>query len=98
MRRFFSQEVPVDLRDSKWDYPTMTTTADSKKRIVLPVARPGDVFDIQRQGDGQFVLLRLTRPESEARLTRAQCLRAIDVAPLHPKMDWETLRELTREP
>jgi hypothetical protein len=90
--------IPVDAGHRKWDYPTMTTTADSKKRIVLPVARPGDVFDIQRQGEGQFVLLRLTRPEPEARLTRAQCLRAIDAAPLHPKMDWATLRELTREP
>ena len=76
----------------------MTTTADSKKRVVLPVARPGDVFDIQRQGDGHFVLLRLARPEPEGRLTRAQCLRAIQSAPLRPKMDWATLRELTREP
>ena len=94
----FSPEVPVDAGHGKWDYPTVTTTADSKKRIVLPVARPGDVFDIQRQGDGRFVLLRLTRPEPEARLTRAQCLRAMDAAPLQPKMDWATLRELTREP
>jgi hypothetical protein len=76
----------------------MTATTDSKKRIVLPVARPGDVFDIQRQGEGHLVLLRLTRPEPEAKLTRAQCLRAIDAAPLRPKMDWATLRELTREP
>jgi len=90
--------IPVDAKHCKWDYPTMTTTADSKKRIVLPVAKPGEVFDIQRQGEDQFVLLRLTRPEPEARLTRAQCLRAIDAAPLHPMMDWATLRELTREP
>jgi hypothetical protein len=76
----------------------MTTTADSKKRVVLPVARPGDVFDIQRQGEGQFVLMRLARPEPKARLTRAECLKAIDSAPLQPKMDWPALRELTREP
>ena len=76
----------------------MTTTADSKKRIVLPTARPGDVFDVQRQGEGHFMLVRLARPEPKARLTRTQCLRAIGAAPLHPKMDWETLRELTREP
>ncbi|MFZ4777340.1 MAG: hypothetical protein ACOYM3_18385 [Terrimicrobiaceae bacterium] len=90
--------IPVDAGHSKWDYPTMTTTADSKKRIVLPVAKPGDVFDIQRQGEGRFVLLRLARPEPESRLTRAQCLRAIAASPLHPKMDWVSLRELTREP
>jgi hypothetical protein len=76
----------------------MTTTADSKKRIVLPTAKPGDVFDIQHRGDGRFMLLRLARPEPEPRLTRAQCLRAIDTAPLRPMMDWVALRELTREP
>jgi len=76
----------------------MTTTADSKKRIVLPTASPGDVFDIQRFGDGQFMLVRLTRPELKTQLTQAQCLRAIRAAPLCPKMDWETLRGMTREP
>jgi len=75
----------------------MTTTVDSKKRIVLPAASPGDVFDIQRHGEGQFVLLRLERPEPKARLTRAQCLQAIAAAPLQPTMDWATLRGLTRE-
>ena len=76
----------------------MTTTADSKKRVVLPTARPGDVFDVQRFGEGQFMLVRLARPEPKAPLTRAQCLRAIASAPLHPTMDWETLKGLTREP
>ena len=76
----------------------MTTTVDSKKRIVLPAARPGDVFDIQHHGEGRFTLQRLERPEPKARLTRAQCLQAIAAAPLHPKMDWATLRGLTRKP
>ena len=89
---------PVDPACRQWDIPTMTTTADSKKRIVLPTARPGDVFDVQRQGEGSFVLVRLARPEPQARLTRAQCLRAIGAAPLRPKLDWATLRRLTREP
>jgi len=76
----------------------MTTTADNKKRIVLPAARPGDVFDVQRHGEGQFMLVRLERPNPKARLTHAQCLRAIGAAPLRLKMDWKTLRKLTREP
>ena len=76
----------------------MTTTADSKRRVVLPTARPGDVFDVQRQADGHFVLVRLERPEPKARMTRAQCLQAIEASPIQPKMDWETLRKLTREP
>lgn len=76
----------------------MTTRADSKKRIVLSAASPGDVFDIQDLGDGRFTLVRLARPEPRARLTRTQCLQAIAAAPLHSKMDWATLRGLTREP
>jgi hypothetical protein len=76
----------------------MVSILDSKKRIVLPIANPGDVFDIQRQGDGHFVLLRLARPEPKVRLTRDECLQAIESSPLHPKMDWTALRELTREP
>lgn len=75
----------------------MTAKADSKKRVVLPKARPGDVFDVQDHGDGRFTLVLLARPEPKARLTKAQCLKAIAAAPLHPKMDWATLRRLTRE-
>ena len=82
----------------EWDNPTMTTTADSKKRVVLPGAKPGDVFDVQRNGDGRFLLVRLERPAPAPRMSRAQCLRAIAAAPLDLKMDWETLRALTREP
>lgn len=81
-----------------WDNPTMTTTADSKKRIVLPAAKPGDVFDVQSERDGQFVLVRLERPKPKAQMNRTQCLRAIAAAPLHPKMDWESLKALTQEP
>lgn len=75
----------------------MTTKADSKKRVVLPAARPGDVFDIQRQGEDQFLLIRLVKPAAKARMTREQCLRAIRVSPLRPTMEWEALRRLTRE-
>jgi len=82
-----------------WDYPTMpVTTADKKKRVVLPVARPGDVFDVQQLGEGRVLLVRLTRPESRPRLNRRDSLRAISAAPLLPKMMWDELRQLTREP
>jgi hypothetical protein len=76
----------------------MTTKADGKKRIVLPAAQPGDVFDVQSQGEGRYLLVRLERPRSEGRMSRARCLRAIAATPLRPKMTWEALRSLTREP
>lgn len=74
----------------------MTPTADSKKRIVLPTACPGDVFDIQRRGDGLFVLVRLERPEPEMKLTRKRCLQAIAAAPLHPKLFYQERRARVR--
>ena len=74
------------------------STVDSKKRIVLPGGRPGDVFDIQRQAEGRFLLVRLEKPEIAQRMSKRACLEAMSKAPLRPTMTWEELRELTREP
>ncbi len=83
-----------------WDNPTMSTsTVDTKKRIVLPNGRPGDIFDIQQQEEGRFLLIRLEKPPEHAeRMTRKACMEAMRKAPLRPTMPWEKLRELTREP
>ena len=82
-----------------WDYPTMPITiADNKKRVVIPAARPGDVFDIQQQSEERVVLVRLVKPKPKARLSRTEALRAIASRPLRPKMNWSQLRRLTREP
>ena len=82
-----------------WDIPTMSTSkVDTKKRIVLPVGRPGDVFDIQQQAEGRFLLIRLEKPERSERMTKKACMEALRKAPLRPTMPWEKLRELTREP
>ena len=74
-----------------------TSTVDAKKRIVLPEGRPGDVFDIQQQAEGRFLLVRLEKPEQGERLSREACLEAMRKAPLRPTMAWEHLRALTRE-
>ena len=82
-----------------WDYPTMSTsTVDAKKRIVLPSGRPGDVYDVQRQDEGRLLLVRLERPDRSERMSKKACLEAMRKAPLRPKMKWEQLRQLTREP
>ena len=75
-----------------------TSTVDAKKRIVLPGGRPGDVFDIQQQADGRYLLVRLEKPERAESSSKAACLEAMRRAPLRPTMTWEELRELTREP
>jgi hypothetical protein len=75
-----------------------TTTLDSKKRLVLPKGRPGDVFDIQEQAEGRFLLVRLEKPKPQERMTRKACLGAMRRAPLRLEMKWEELRKQTREP
>lgn len=75
-----------------------TYTVDSKKRIVLPGGRPGDVFDVQQQRDGRFLLIRLEKPERSERMSKRICMEAMQKAPLRPTMTWEKLRKLTREP
>ena len=88
----------LDIERGLWDYPTMSTTiADAKKRVVISPARPGDVFDIQKQAEGCFLLVRMERPEPAIPKSRQQCLRAIDASPLQPRMTWEQLRRLTRD-
>jgi hypothetical protein len=74
------------------------STADAKRRVVLPTARPGDVFDIQSQGEGRLLLVRLERPEPGPKMSMARCLDAIAAAPLRPTMTWDSLKALTREP
>ena len=85
--------------ETMWDNPTMSTSkVDSKKRLVLPDGQPGDVFDIQRQAEGCYLLVRLEKPERSIRLNRETCLDAMSESPLQPTMTWEELRDLTRKP
>ncbi|MEM7481395.1 MAG: hypothetical protein AAF481_09490 [Acidobacteriota bacterium] len=76
----------------------MTTKADSKRRVVLPGANPGDIYDVQKQDDGQYLLVRLQRPEPRGAISREESLRAMERNPLRPVMTWEELKGLTREP
>lgn len=40
-----------------WDIPTVITSrADSRKRVVVPRAKPGEVYAIQETGNGSFIL------------------------------------------
>jgi hypothetical protein len=74
------------------------STADAKRRVVLLAARPGDVFEIQSQGEGRLLLVRLELPKPGPRMSKEHCLEAIAAAPLRPKMTWESLKAVTREP
>jgi len=71
---------------------------DRKKRVVLPAAKPGDLYDVQSHGDGRVVLVRLARLEPGPRMSKARCLEAIASAPLSTRLDWDPLKKITRKP
>ena len=79
-----------------WDNPTMTLTADSKKRVVLPGAAPGDVFACKQRGP-ELILRRVHRAAPQKKRTRAHVLRAIRNWKSVPNIRWEELRNITRE-
>lgn len=75
-----------------------TVRADAKKRVVLPGAAFGDVFDVERHGDGRYVLVRLHRPDSVPKKSREASLKAMSEMPVRMTLSWEELRQITREP
>jgi bifunctional DNA-binding transcriptional regulator/antitoxin component of YhaV-PrlF toxin-antitoxin module len=72
--------------------------ADAKKRVVIPGARPGDVFEVDSAGEGRYTLVRLERKLDRPRLSRDEAVRSIADYPLTPGLRWDELREMTREP
>jgi hypothetical protein len=42
--------------------------------------------------------VRLERPEPGPRMSMARCLEAIAASPLRPKLTWDSLKAVTREP
>ena len=75
----------------------MTVIADSKRRVAVPGARPGDVFACEDEGNGHFLLVRLTKPAPPKR-TRAEVLAAIKASKMKFGLSWDELRKMTREP
>jgi hypothetical protein len=76
----------------------MTVTADSKRRVVVPGVKPGDVFACERQDENRFLLVRLLAPPPPPRKTGAEVRRAIKKSKMKFDLTWEELRALTREP
>ena len=76
----------------------MTVVADSKKRVTLRVAKPGERFDVQIVGDGKFVLTRL-EPVSETRPAKVRVEKRgrYSVGVLAEPINVQALREALSE-
>lgn len=75
----------------------MTITADSKKRVRLGLAKPGDRFDVQVTGDGVFILRRLepVKPKlAKSRLVSEGKLLVIDT---DGPLNMEAVKQLVAE-
>lgn len=73
-----------------------TVTTDQKRRVVLPNAEPGEVYQIREVERGHFELTKLV-PAPRATPGTAELRRRMEKHGLKPKMSWETLRKSTRE-
>jgi hypothetical protein len=76
----------------------MTTTADSKKRVVIPWIKPGDVFTCEQQDENHFSLARLQPALLPKKKNRVDVRRALKTSRLKFDLTWDELRAITREP
>ena len=72
-------------------------TIDTKRRLVLPGAQPGEAYAVREAAQGHYELDKVI-PAPRSKPTAAELDALLASAPLTPKMDWQELRCLTREP
>ncbi|MGL4401031.1 MAG: hypothetical protein ACRCXD_14270 [Luteolibacter sp.] len=73
-------------------------TIDTKRRLVLPGATPGECYAVREAGPGLYELAKVIPAAKKPKPKRAQIESLLTSAALTPKMNWETLRAITREP
>ncbi len=89
----------IDLRSIVWDDPTVKiATVDSKRRLVLPGAHPGEAYSVWQDQDGHYQLTKVIPAPGKEKPTADQIAALMKSAALTPKMNSEELRKLTREP
>lgn len=72
-------------------------TIDTKRRLVLPGAKPGECYAVREARPGHYELA-IVIPASRPKPTPEELDALLASAALTPKMSWEELRNLTREP
>lgn len=75
-----------------------TVKLDAQRRLELASGEPGEEYEIQPQGEGRYLLIRVERQVPASSLTKDELLERIRSTPLQPTLSWEELRKLTREP
>jgi hypothetical protein len=73
------------------------TTVDNKRRLVLPGALPGETYAVREASPGHYEIAKVI-PVPRPRPAPEELDALLATASLTPKMSWEELRSLTREP
>lgn len=81
-----------------WEFPTMKIqTIDTKRRLVLPGAVPGEAYAVREASPGHYELAKVI-PAPKPKPTPKELDALLVSAALTPTMSWDELRNLTREP
>ena len=80
-----------------WDNPTMTVTADAKKRVILPTAKPGDRFDVQSVGEGKVIFTKLEPVAGKPASVKLEKHGGFTVGVLSRPIDEQALKEALAE-
>jgi len=82
-----------------WEIPTMKVqTVDSKRRLVLTGAEPGESYAISQIERGHYKLTKVIPAPRKNKPTEVELDKLLSTSALTPKGDWEELRSLTRDP
>ena len=73
----------------------MRVTVDENKRVVLPMARLGDSFQIQMPTDGTFVLTRVEPASSDLAKVKVEKRGEFTVGVLDRPIDEQALAEFS---
>jgi hypothetical protein len=95
----FPRGYPLRLANQGiWgDNPTMTVIADAKKRVVLPMVKPGDRFDVQSAGEGKLIITRLEPVAGGPVRVREETENGYSVLVTEQPIDMNALKEALEE-
>ena len=73
-------------------------TIDSKRRLILPGAKPGECYAVHQTGGGRYELAKVIAVPRNPKPKPSQIDALLASAALTSRMSSEQLRNLTREP
>ena len=81
-----------------WESPIVIVIADSRKRVILKPAKPGDRFDVQINDDGKVVLMPLAPVEKKVPVVKpVQTKEGWLMFPPHRRPSREAIRAAVRQ-